>query len=1069
MKAGESSSRNKDLKDLEEKRTEETVETTGSKEAQGKVGAVLVVGGGIAGMQASLDLAEAGFKVHLVDASPSIGGAMAQLDKTFPTNDCAMCIMSPKLVQSGRHRNIDIITNAEVEEIRGEVGNFDATIRKKARYIDVDKCTGCGVCAQECPIDAINPFNKGLSQQRAVFIRYPQAVPLAYSIDRETCIGCGLCENLCLADAVKYDDKDEGDVLRVGAVILAPGFELFDPGTEFQYGYGQYPNVMTSLEFERILSASGPYRGMVLRPWDGKIPGSIAFIQCIGSRGMEGQWCSSACCMYATKESIIAMEHAPGLKCAVFYMDLRAHGKGFDAYYERAKEAGVRYIRCRPASIKEVPETKNLRIQYQPDGGALVTEEFDMVVLSCGLWPPRHVDRLAERLGIKLNEYGFCSTSRFAPLESNREGIFVCGPFTEPKDIPETVTQASGAAAKAMELLAEARGTMIALKEYPPETDVSGQEPRIGVFVCNCGINIGGVVDVPRVAEYARSLPNVVYTDHNLFTCSTDTQEKVTKAIKEHDLNRVVVASCTPRTHEPLFQETIREGGLNPYLFEMANIRDQCSWVHMHAPDEATAKAKDLVKMAVAKARLIRPLEPLPLDVIQKALVIGGGLAGMTAALAIARQGYEVYLVEKEGELGGNLRNLHYTFENDDVQSDLESLVKEAEENPKITVYKGAKIEQVDGFVGNYKTTLKTEVAAAKASGRSRAMPKEATPARTVEVEHGVVVVATGAEEYEPEEYLYGKDPRVITQRKLEELLSQFPLSPKQPSRKGKKETPSPTPQIAALDSVVMIQCVGSRNDERPYCSRICCSEAVKNALKLKELSPQTEIFVLYRDMRTYGFSEARYTEAREQGVRFIRYEEDNKPDVSAHKGKLRVAAFDSILGANLQIDCDLVVLSPAVVPTDGAGDLAQLLKVPLNQDKFFLEAHMKLRPVDFATEGIFLAGMAHSPKSIDETIAQADAVAARAMGIISQDTYMAEPIVASVDEDTCSGCGTCVELCVYSAMKKDEKGIARNTAAMCKGCGTCAASCPEKAISMNHFTDEQLIAQATAALQEIA
>jgi heterodisulfide reductase subunit A len=998
------------------------------------VGATLVVGGGIAGIQAALDLADAEFKVYLLDESPSIGGTMAQLDKTFPTNDCSMCILAPKLVGAGRHANIQLITNAKLEEVSGEAGKFKVKIMKKPRYVDEEKCNGCGVCAQHCPIEVPNEFDERLGIRKAIYVPFPQAVPLKYAVDEENCLKCRLCEKVCKPQAVDFNQKPEILDLDVGAIILAPGFEEFDPRLKSMYGYGRYLNVVSSIEFERILSASGPYGGKVLRPSDGTVPWRIAFIQCVGSRDalVGNNYCSSVCCMYALKEAVIAREHVPstpGVQCTIFFMDMRAFGKEFDAYYNRAKEEyGIKFVRSRASSIHEIPETQNLIVRHVEEETPK-DEEFDLVVLSVGMKPPKRAVELAKILGIELNKYNFCATNTFSPVETSRPGIFVCGAFASPKDIPESVAQASGAAAKAGGIIASERGKLTVKKEYPPERDVSSEGPRIGVFVCHCGINIGGVVDVPDVVEYVKKLPNVVYAEHNLYTCSQDTQKGIHERIKEYNLNRVVVASCTPRTHEPLFRETIREAGLNVYLFEIANIRDQCSWVHMHEPQKATEKAKDLVRAAVAKARLLKPLPKPMVNVIPAALVIGGGLSGMVASLELAKQGFEVHLAERDKELGGYARKIHYLLGSEDPQEQLKSIVKEVVENNKIHVYLNSETSDIKGYIGNFKTTLNN-------NGKKK------------EIEHGVIIVATGAVEYKPTEYLYGTDERVLTQHELEERLAKGAFDAKM---------------------VVMIQCVGSRNHERPNCSRICCGQAVKNALKIKELSPNTDVYVLYKDMRTFGFREDYYREVADKGVIFIRYDDETKPEVTKENGKLRVTAWEPVLKIWIPIEPDLLVLSVATVPNPDNERLAGMLKVPLTRDKFFLEAHMKLRPLDFATDGIFLCGMAHWPKFIDESISQACGAAARASIILSKKTLEAEGIVSNVDESLCVGCGLCITICPYGAMEKDEKGLAKVKEVLCKGCGTCAASCPKRAITMHQFTDEQIMAQGIAILRRAA
>jgi heterodisulfide reductase subunit A len=922
------------------------------------------------------------------------------------------------------------------------------------------RCIVCGACQVVCPIDTVDlsrisekrpqpitaEFEMGLGPRPSIYIPYPQAVPRAAVIDPGTCMHfrresedvCKACASYCDAGAIDYGQTSETEKLDVGAVILAPGFELFDPELVQEYGYGRYPNVVSSLQFERLLSASGPYEGKLLRPSDHEAPKNVAFIQCVGSREAEKRdYCSSVCCMYATKHAIIGMEHEKDLKCTIFYIDMRAFGKGFDNYFERAKEAGVRYVRCKPSAIHEDHATRNLRLVYQNDEKELVTEEFDMVVLSCGLAPTAGVTELAEKFGVDLDQHGFCATDPFSPVLSSAPGVYVCGPFAEPKDIPETVMEACSAASKAMGLLQEERGTLVAHREYPPEKDVTGQEPRVGVFVCHCGKNIGGVASIPDVVEYARTLPNVVHAEDNLYTCSVDTQVRIQQMIREHDLNRVVVSSCSPRTHEPLFRDTCRAGGLNEYLFEMANIRDQNTWVHMHEPEKATEKAKTLTRMAVAKARLLEPLSRIKVPVNPGALVIGGGMAGMTAALDLANQGFVVHLVEREAELGGNVRQVHYLLGGADPQAHLEKTVREVTNHPRIHLHMKSRVAEVGGFYGNFSSTI---------NGNSEGET----------VKHGVVIVATGAQERKPTEYLYGEDDKVVTQHELEARLAGGDSG------------------VQGLKSVVMIQCVGSREPDRPWCSRICCSHAVKNSLKIKELSPDTEVYVLYRDIRTYGLRERYYGQARKKGVRFLRYDVDEKPIVEKAGGHFQVAVREHMLNQDIKINADLVVLSTGIVPHEDAEELAKLLKCSQTQENFFLEAHMKLRPVDFATEGIYMCGLAHWPKAVDESISQASATASRAATILSQTELELEGSVSNVVDANCDGCAYCIDPCPVDAITLIEyasegsvkKTVEVNTS-LCKGCGSCQATCPKQGVHVKHFRPDQIEAMIDAALEK--
>jgi heterodisulfide reductase subunit A2 len=919
-----------------------------------------------------------------------------------------------------------VITNTTVEKFEGVPGHFKVSLLNHPRYIDPLKCTGCGQCSQICPVTAVNEFDCGLDLRAATYIKYAQAVPLAYTIDRDLCIGCGLCEKVCLAEAIKYDDNPGATTVDVGALILATGNEVFDPSGIDSYCYRESPDVVTSMEFERILSASGPYLGHLMRPYDLEEPQKIAWIQCVGSRSRHNggkPYCSAVCCMYAIKEAVIAKEHAHGdVDAAIFYMDMRTHGKDFDKYYDRAKdEHGVRFIRSRVHSVEPVGDG-DLKISYVNGSGKAESEIFNLVVLSVGFQVQRETVELAGRLGISLDKYDFAETGSFLPVATSLPGVYVCGALQGPKDIPQSVMEASAAAAASGALLSDVRWSRTETLQLPEETNVTGERPRIGVFVCQCGINIGGIVDVPAVREYARNLPYVVYVEDNLYTCSQDTQVKIAEVIKEQGMNRVVVAACTPKTHEPLFQETLQAAGINKYLFEMANIRNQDSWVHSDDPEAATEKAKDLVRMAVAKAALLEPLPELELDLNPITLVVGGGLAGMVAAKNLADQGYEVHLVERSEELGGQARFLYKTWKGEAIQDYLKWIVGEVKGHKDIHVHTGTEISGVDGFVGNFTTTLN-----GKGNEETR-------------LDHGIAIIATGADEYKPDEYLYGRDERVLTHLDLDRKFLQN------------------DPGLQKIESAVFIQCVGSREPDRPYCSRVCCTHTVESALELKRINPGMSVFILYRDLRTYGEREDLYHQAREAGVVFIHYDLENKPQVRAGDEFIEIVIQDPILDRPILIEADLVTLATAILPKDNR-ELARFFKVPVNDEGFFLEAHAKLRPVDFSSEGVFLCGLAHYPKSVDESISQALAAASRATGYLAAAKVSVSGTVAEVNASFCGQCGVCVEICPYKAPAFTENGTVAVNAALCKGCGLCVASCRSGAIRLKGYDDAQTFA----------
>jgi len=911
------------------------------------------------------------------------------------------------------------------------VGDFTAKVRLWPRYVNEDLCTACGTCTNYCPVPIEDAYNEGLCTTKALHIDYQQAIPAAFHIDEGVCLfltkkECKQCERVCLAKAIDFTQKPKDMELQIGAVIVAPGFGRISRDVLARYGYGRSADVITGVEFERLTSASGPTTGEIIRPSDGAHPKKIAFLQCVGSRDLPSgnAYCSSVCCMYAIKEALVAKEHDPHLDITIFYMDMRTQGKDFDYSRIRAKDKGIRFVRSRFGGIKG--NGKGLELRYVDEEGRHFKETFDMLVLPEGLESPRDAEVLAKALKIDLNHYSFCQTKIFSPLETSREGVFVAGAFQGPKDVPESVTDASGAAALAAEALSRARNTRVEVKTYPEETQI-GDEPRIGVFVCFCGSNIGAVVNVPDVADYAATLNNVVFTDTNLYSCAQNTQELISEKIRENRLNRVVVAACTPRTHEPLFQETLKNAALNRCLFEMANIRDHCSWVHSHLPKEATEKAKDLVRMAVAKARLLQPLSEQTLPVSPKGLVIGGGISGMTAALSIARQGFECFLVERSSSLGGNLEEIRFTIRGEDPIELLRSAKEAVLSNDLIHVFTDATVEEVSGYVGNFTTSLRT-------------------PKGLETLHHGVIVVATGGEPYEPKQYMYGTSKQVITQLELEALLAD-------------------PGGVEKINDMVMIQCVGSRGEDLPYCSKVCCGQAVKNAIQTLEHNPKANITILFRDMRTYGLMEDAYNLAREKGVNFIHFDKERPPLVNERDGRLRVEFLDKLLGEMVALDPDFLVLSVGIVPGKVEA-LAKTLKIPLTRDGFFLEAHPKLRPVEFSVDGIYLCGVAHSAKPISEAVAQAKAAAGKASIQLAKGYVAVEPIVSSVDKEICIGCGICESLCPYAAIrtvKVGKKKKAESISASCKGCGICASHCPTMAIYMGSFSNAQIISQIRA------
>ena len=1023
-------------------------------------GSVLVIGGGIAGIQTSLDLTELGLKVYLVERTPSIGGRMAQLDKTFPTNDCSLCILAPKMVEVFRNPNIELMAYHEVKKVEGEPGDFTVTVLKKPRYIDETKCKGCGDCATKCPkIEVGNIFDMNLGKRKSVYIPFPQAVPPIYLIDPELCLKftkgvCGVCEKVCEAEAIDYEQQPQDIEIKVGAIVVATGFEMFAEELSSRWGY-HHQNVVNALEYERILCASGPFGGHVLRPSDEKEPEIIAFIQCAGSRDLHENvpYCSSVCCMYTAKEAIITKEHSEHSQCFVFRHDIRAYGKNFYEFTQRAQdEYGVKYFQTKISTIVEDHETNDLIIHYED----LKTGEFkdfraNLVVLATPLVPSKGTHGLSKILNIELDHYDFYKEkSYFNKSLSSKEGIFLCGFAQGPMDIPETVADASGVASQVATLLNSVKFTEVKDKVFDiAEREVKiTDEPRIGVLICHCGINIGKYVDVPEVRDYIKTLPNVVHCEDNLYSCSPDSQERIKELILEKDLNRFIVASCTPRTHEPLFQETCQEAGMNKYLFEMVNIRDQCSWVHMTEKEAATEKSKDLLRMAIAKARLIKPQPEEKLEITPTGLIIGGGVSGMTAALNLADQGFKTYLVEKEEKLGGNLNNLNILYPiQEDASIFLKEITEKTENHKNIEVLLKSKINSIIGFVGNYEVSISN-------SGKD-----------LKELKIGTIIVATGAQEFKPHGlFQYGnKNNDVITQLELEQKLQNSDKS-----------------WLDKVNRVTFILCTNARQKEGiTYCSNVCCGASIKNISILKQLKPELEIVVLYRDLQMAKKEFEEYYRNRRKDAMFLRYDLENLPEVKKKsQGKYGIKVFDTNLQDEIAYDTNMIVLATPMVPADNLEELAKMLKVPLDRTGFFLEAHVKLRPLDFATDGVFLCGCAQWPKNIQDSISQANGAAGRASRFLSAKEITTSGLVAEVNPDKCIGCGKCEEICPYKAIELIEITkefedisivVSKSTinSALCKGCGTCAATCPVGAIMVKHYDFDQISAMIDSYLLE--
>jgi heterodisulfide reductase subunit A len=1027
-----------------------------------------VIGGGVGGMRAAIDLAEAGLQAYLLETEPALGGRVAQLGFMFPTHDCVLCrgtsdhgfgctrpSITPGLLDHNRHPNIHVLTSTDLVGCEGQAGDFRVRLHQRPQFVDASLCINCGRCAEVCPEVRPSGFQLGLSTRKAIDKSAPRSIPDAYYLLRKTdkCEGCRRCLSVCPTDAIRLDAEPADLELGVGAVILALGFQPFDPRQLPELGYGRLANVITSMQYERLASRSGPTEGIVRRISDGAPPQRIAWLQCVGSRDQSNPYCSSICCMYATKQAILARQRNPKAECSIFTMDERAFNKEYEQYYKAARSGyGIEYRRARISGVREDPATGDLLLRYpagrgheeSPEGqGPLQEERFDLVVLAVGIQPPRRAVEIARTLGIDLNAYGFCETDKFSPLSTSRPGVFVCGAFSSPKEIAETILDGSGAAAQAMSLLRGSLGGRTFSRGMPflapASTEAAADHPASGstaVVLCGCAGEIGDTVDLATVGRRASGWPGVGRVEVLPLACLPEGQERIRSIAADPQVDRVVIGACSPRTHESLFQRLVAESGINPYRMEMVNLREHCAWVHRYDPTGATRHASEQIRLAAGRVRLAHPILKIDRSPRRAALVIGGGVSGMTSALAIADAGFDVHLVERSGELGGNLHHIYFVAEGQNPQRLLRDLVNRTVAHDRIQLHLHSEVTHHSGSVGDFRAVIHTRT---PSSGES-----------DLEITHGVAILATGGVEAESPHYGYGTDPRIVRQSAFEEILAH------QPER------------AARMRTVVMIQCVPPA-DGVDYCSRVCCTNTIKNAIRLKMLNPDCRVIVLYKNIITYGFREQYHLEARRRGVLFIRYTDEDPPvvtlDPDGASTRLRVQVAEHIFGERLSFEPDLLALSMPITPSNGTRKLAELLGVPLSVEGFFLEAHPKVRPMDFADDGLYLAGIAHYPKFIEESVTHALACAGRALTILSRAEIQIGGVVAVVDPDKCTGCLTCVRTCPFGipAMRPDRPGVAGLGGsawidpARCQGCGTCTAECPARAIQLEGYRDEQL------------
>ena len=1017
---------------------------------------VLIIGGGMAGISAALDLANGGHHAHIIERSVNIGGNYVAVYKIFPMLECSACVMTPLTSFVGKHPNITIHPLSEVEKVGGRSGDFNVTVRKKARYVNAETCTGCQLCIRSCPVEVPNEYDQGLSLRKAIYMNFPQQVPLIATIDKESCIGCGTCAGVCPQDCIMYDDEDKVTELNVGSIIVATGFQEYKPVDYTEYGYGIYPNVITSFEYDRQTHPTGPTDSHMIRPSDGKEPEKIVFVNCVGSRDVRenisghSEHCNRVCCSFGLKLAQVTRMHYPEDHCEIIYtyMDMRTAGKALEEFlWDSQHNQGINFIRGRVAEIYEDPDTHDLSIKMEntETGEIIEIPDISMVVLNASFRPSEGTEELAKTLKIEIDDFGYVKEkhSNAHGVETTRAGVYVAGCAHGPKDGTDTVNEGKGAAIAAHSHLPIPVPAIV--PEIPPAEIVD--EPRVGVFICHCGGIIGNEISSPGLAEWAKDLPNVAYSTDYLFMCSDPGQELITNAIKEHKLNRVVVGSCSPLQHEETFRRALIAAGLSPYyLVGPVGLREHLTLVNTQASrDERQEKAQDMIRSGVAKAINNEVVPIKEVEVTRTTMVVGGGVSGMTAALDVAQKGYEVILVEKTDKLGGRLNDLYRLFPKMESAEDIVSdLIARTEKNKRINIIFNSTSVKRDGSYGNYDITVQN------------LETKEETVHRI-----GTMVITIGTDTYEPKqnEYGYGEVPAVMTTLELERKL-----------RGGEIKKPPKNP--------VFIHCVGSRQtpgEGNKHCSRVCCSAIITMQHELNEMFPDIKIFSAYKEhIRPYASGmEEMWRENRQNGVSYLRWVRENPITVekAPDSDEAIITIYDTLSQETFRIRSDMVVLALGLEAPHDVDDLAKAIGINRGQDGFLAEMHMKYRPVETTVPGVFL-GVTYA-KNVQDSINQARAAASEASAPLNLGTVEIELLTADVDQDLCVGCDLChySEICPYDAVSMIEisPGVKKSVTdeMRCEGCGACTAICPTGARDLRWWREQSFLEQVEEMLQE--